>query len=94
MVVVRSATVSTLIEGGTEASACGSKARTRCHGIDDIGPRLFEDQQYDAVAAVLPRGHQPCFPGRRPQRRCRECAPRAPFLYATTTSFQGAAFSS
>ena len=52
MVVVRSATVSTLIDGGIEASACGSSCSTRCSGVDDVRARLLVDQQQNAV--VLP----------------------------------------
>ena len=38
MVVVRLATMSTLIEGGTEARACGSSASTRCSASMTLAP--------------------------------------------------------
>jgi len=38
MVVVRLAIVSTLIDGGTEASACGSSAWTRCTASMTLAP--------------------------------------------------------
>ena len=38
IVVVRFATVSTLIDGGTEASACGSSASTRCSASMTLAP--------------------------------------------------------
>ena len=38
MVVVRSATMSTLIEGGHRGSACGSSALTRCTASMTLAP--------------------------------------------------------
>ncbi len=61
MVVVRLATVSTLIEGGTEASACGSSACTRFTASMTLAPGCLKISSRYAVAAVLPGVQQPIF---------------------------------
>ena len=58
MVVVRFATVSTLIEGGTGRERVRQELLHPADGVDHIGAGLLVNEQQDAAVAVLPGGQQ------------------------------------